>query len=163
MGMAKSASHIDGASCDQVAALPWRLGADGRIRVLLVTSRTNGKWMLPKGWPVTGKSPAAAAAIEAKEEAGVTGLVSEVAVGSYHYVKVFEDDTSAPAQALIYPLRVTGELSKWDEKGQRKRSWFRLNKAAQAVFEPDLRRFLLGLGEDTLVLFARSEVAATPS
>lgn len=151
--MAKSASAIDRTSCDQVAALPWRVDADGKVRILLVTSRTNGKWMLPKGWPIDGKSAAEAAGIEAKEEAGVEGTVSGSAIGSYRYIKLFEDGTSTPAQALVYPLRVTEERSKWDEKSQRKRSWFRPKKAANAVFEPDLRRFLLNLREDTLRLF----------
>ena len=69
--MAKSASDIDRACCDQVAALPWRIDSDGKLRVLLVTSRTNGKWMLPKGWPMSGKSAGQAAGIEAKQEGGV--------------------------------------------------------------------------------------------
>jgi len=154
--MAKSASDMDGASCDQVAALPWRIDADGKLRILLVTSRTNAKWMLPKGWPMSGKSPGQAASIEAKEEAGVEGVASEIAIGSYRYIKLFDDGTSAPAQALVYPVRVTEELSKWEESGQRQRSWYRPKKAADLVFEPDLRRFLLDLRKDALVLFAAS-------
>ena len=154
MCMAKSASDSDLTSCDQVAALPWRVDADGKVRILLVTSRTNGKWMLPKGWPIAGKSVAEAAGIEAKEEAGVEGLASESAIGSYRYIKLFDDGTSAPAQALVFPLRVTTELSNWNEKSQRRRRWFRPRKAADAVFEPDLRRFLLDLHEDALALFA---------
>lgn len=112
--------------------------------------------MLPKGWPMSGKSAGQAAGIEAKQEGGVEGAASETAIGSYHYLKLFDDGTSAPAQALVYPLTVTKELSKWDEKGQRKRGWFRPKKAADAVFEPDLRRFLLDLREDALVLFTAS-------
>ena len=54
----------------QVAALCWRL-RKGRAEVLLVTSRDTGRWVLPKGWPITGLSPQAAAAREAWEEAGV--------------------------------------------------------------------------------------------
>ncbi|WEK04708.1 MAG: NUDIX hydrolase [Candidatus Devosia phytovorans] len=152
--MAKSASEIDGSSSEQVASLPWRIDADGKLRILLVTSRTNAKWMLPKGWPISGNSAGRTAGIEAKEEAGVEGVASETAIGSYRFIKLFDDGTSTPAQALVFPLRVTCELSKWDEKGQRKRRWFRPKKAADAVFEPDLRRFLLDLREDALVLFS---------
>ena len=105
---------------------------------------------------MSGKSAGQAAGIEAEQEGGVEGAASETAIGSYHYLKLFDDGTSAPAQALVYPLRVTKELSKWDEKGQRKRGWFRPKKAADAVFEPDLRRFLLDLREDALALFTTS-------
>lgn len=156
MCMARSSPKFDGTSCNQVAALPWRVDDDGKVRILLVTSRANGKWMLPKGWPMAGKSGAEAAGIEAKEEAGVEGLASETAIGSYQYTKLFDDGTSTRTQALVYPLHVTDELSKWDEKSQRKRNWFRPKKAANAVFEPDLRRFLLDLREDALVLFTGS-------
>ncbi|HLL59899.1 MAG TPA: NUDIX domain-containing protein, partial [Allosphingosinicella sp.] len=55
----------------QVAALPYRRGADGSVEVLLVTTRGTGRWMVPKGWPMRGKSHAEAAAQEAFEEAGV--------------------------------------------------------------------------------------------
>lgn len=112
--------------------------------------------MLPKGWPISGKSAGQAAGIEAKEEAGVEGVPSETAIGSYRYNKLFDDGTSSPAQALVYPLMVTEELTKWDERGQRKRNWFRPKKAAEAVFEPDLRRFLNDLRKDALVLFVAS-------
>ncbi|MDB5613166.1 MAG: hypothetical protein JWQ22_819, partial [Devosia sp.] len=63
--------------CEQVASLPWRLDEDGKIRVLLVTSRTNGKWMLPKGWPMEGKSDPETALVETREEAGADGQVSD--------------------------------------------------------------------------------------
>jgi len=41
-----------------------------KVQVLLVTSRGTGRWLLPKGWQVPGKSLAESAAQEAWEEAG---------------------------------------------------------------------------------------------
>src|SRR3712207_7349402 len=58
----------------QVAALPFRI-RDGRIEVLLVTSRETKRWLIPKGWPMKGKKPHKAAAQEAEEEAGVKGEI----------------------------------------------------------------------------------------
>ena len=55
----------------QVAALPFRIGADGRIEVLLITSRDTGRWIIPKGWPMIGRKAHRAAEREAFEEAGV--------------------------------------------------------------------------------------------
>ena len=28
------------------------------LRILLITSRGTGRWIVPKGWPIDGKSPA---------------------------------------------------------------------------------------------------------
>ena len=54
----------------QVAALCFRR-TDTGCEVLLVTSRDTGRWVIPKGWPMEGKSSAESAAQEAWEEAGV--------------------------------------------------------------------------------------------
>ena len=85
----------------QVAALPWRREPDGSIAVLLITSRTNAKWMLPKGWVIPGKTDAESAVIEAEEEAGVTGIPSAVPIGSYFYVRQEADGSARPSQALV--------------------------------------------------------------
>lgn len=149
--MAKVA--IETAGCEQVAALPWRRGSDGKLLVLLVTSRTNAKWMLPKGWPMDGKADAEAALIEAREEAGIEGVVSQSPIGSYRYTKLFDDGRSMLAQAIIYPIAVTNELKNWDEKDQRSRRWVRPRKAARLAFEPDLKRFLFDLRDEATALF----------
>jgi 8-oxo-dGTP pyrophosphatase MutT (NUDIX family) len=150
--MPKTAGDIAGGHCEQVAALPWRLERDGSVSVLLVTSRINAKWMLPKGWPMPAKDDAQSALQEAREEAGIDGIIAKAPVGSYRYIKLFDDGSTKPAQALIYSMRVTSQYSKWDEKGQRKRKWFRPDKAAKAVTEPDLARFLLNVASGRVVL-----------
>src|SRR6185437_4781462 len=71
----------------QVAALCWRRGpAQGRLEVLLVTSLTARRWILPKGWPEPNLTLAQSAAREALEEAGVVGEINTVPVGCYHYL-----------------------------------------------------------------------------
>jgi 8-oxo-dGTP pyrophosphatase MutT (NUDIX family) len=140
--MVKKAEETDAARGRQVAALPWRVEKDGSLSVLLITSRTNAKWMLPKGWPMAGKTDAEAAQQEALEEAGMDGVVSEAPIGSYYFIKLLDDGTTKPSQAIVYSLRVTGKRSGWDEKAQRRRRWFRALKAAKAVYEPDLARLL---------------------
>ena len=47
----------------QTGALPWRWGRNKRLEVLLVTGRRSRRWMIPKGWPMNGKSLAEAAAV----------------------------------------------------------------------------------------------------
>ena len=47
----------------QYGALPYRAGE--HLEILLITTRETRRWMIPKGWPMIGKSPRAAAAREA--------------------------------------------------------------------------------------------------
>src|SRR5271166_2881736 len=36
----------------QYAALPFRFTGDGKLQVLLLTSRETQRWLIPKGWPI---------------------------------------------------------------------------------------------------------------
>jgi 8-oxo-dGTP pyrophosphatase MutT (NUDIX family) len=150
--MAKSASRFATSECHQVAALPWRRDANGALLVMLITSRTNGKWMLPKGWPMSGLTDAEAARREALEEAGIEGEVTPVSIGSYRYIKLFNDGTSLPGEAYIYALAVSRERGDWKEKGQRRRQWVAAEQAASMVHEPDLSRFLAALAAGSILL-----------
>jgi 8-oxo-dGTP pyrophosphatase MutT (NUDIX family) len=136
----------------QLAALPWRCEQDGSVSVLLITSRTNRKWMLPKGWGMEGKTDGEAAGREAFEEAGVLGEVSPAPMGSYAYIKLLADGSTKPARAIVFSMRVTKQTQKWPERGQRRRKWMSTEDAAKMVFEPDLARFLSNLSMGRLLL-----------
>jgi len=101
--------------------------------------------MLPKGWTMSNKSDAEAAAQEAFEEAGVLGQIGEAPVGSYAYIKLFDDGSTKPSHAIVFSLQVTRQLRKWPERTERRRKWFSAEEAAAAVFERDLSRLLTGL------------------
>lgn len=122
----------------QVAALPWRHGYDGQVEMLLVTSCGTGRWVLPKGWPEGGESLSQAAMREAAEEAGVSGTMSDSAVGSYFYTKQLRRGRQWRCQVHVYPLEVTNLADKWQEHKKRSRQWFRPQDAARLVDEPDL-------------------------
>src|SRR6266436_10021475 len=64
---------------------------DGKVQVLLMTSRDTGRWIIPKG-NVNGRStPSKAAEKEAYEEAGVRGTItSSIPLGIYTYFKKLE-------------------------------------------------------------------------
>ncbi len=129
---------------EQYAALCYRRAADGEIEVLLVTSRDTGRWIIPKGWPMKGKKPHRAAAIEAWEEAGVTGKVRKKAFGYFTYLKGMKDG-SVPVSAAVYLLRVDKLDDAFQEKGQRQREWMNYSEASRRVREPELKSMLLGL------------------
>jgi len=127
----------------QYAALPYRLDKSGRPEVLLITSRETRRWVVPKGWPMTDKLGHEAAAVEAYEEAGVRGIISEVAIGSFRYDKRLVDDDDIPCRVEVYRLMVEEELDRWPEMEERKRRWFRPKKAAKLVDEADLAKLIL--------------------
>jgi 8-oxo-dGTP pyrophosphatase MutT (NUDIX family) len=130
----------------QYAALPWRQ-AGRRIEVLLVTSRETRRWVIPKGWPMKGRAPHEAAAVEAMEEAGISGAIDPTAIGSYSYVKRLKGDDAIPSQVIVFPLEVMSQLDHWKEKDQRQSRWFGYSKAAALVAEPALKRLIRDFGE----------------
>lgn len=128
----------------QIAALPFRMGAEGRPEVLLVTSRETGRWIVPKGWPMKNLKPHEAAAQEAYEEAGVRGAISKQAIGRYVYWKR-KSNHFILCHVDVFPLRVTEQLATWREKGQRETRWFTPEDAAYHILEPDLAALILRL------------------
>jgi 8-oxo-dGTP pyrophosphatase MutT (NUDIX family) len=125
----------------QYAALPWR-SDDGAV--LLITTRTTRRWIIPKGWPIDGLSPHEAAAQEAWEEAGVRGEVGVEAVGAFHYDKVRKDGSLKGLRVDVFPLKVTEELADWPEARERERRWMTPAEAAEAVTEPELAALIRG-------------------
>lgn len=128
----------------QCAALPFSEQL-GELRVLLVTSRENRRWVLPKGWMEKRLEPHAAAAKEAFEEAGVVGRVERRSIGRYDYLKRGPGDRVTPCSVRVFPLRVERLLDDWPERRQRERRWFSPAEAAAAVEEGGLTALLLEL------------------
>ena len=127
----------------QTAALPWRTRSDGRLEVLLVTSRDTQQWLLPKGWPMPGRSLAEAAAIEAYEEGGVEGRVARKPIGSFDHIKTHLLRGPRPVTIVVHPLAVTRVRANWPERLERKRKWFTFRKAAKAVSSEALAELIL--------------------
>ena len=122
----------------QFAALPWRRGAGGQVEVLLITSRETRRWVIPKGWPIKGKSSAKSAAREAFEEAGVTGKVGKRPVGAYAYDKRLKNGRLQRVRVGVFPLQVDAETEIYPEAGQREKQWATPDEAARMVEEPEL-------------------------
>lgn len=128
----------------QFAALCTRRKA-GHIEVLLITSRDTGRWILPKGWPMAGKSGGETALTEAWEEAGVVGHLAGAALGSYGALKELVSGKPMPSRVEVHPVRVERLAAKFPEKGQRRRKWMTAKKAAKSVAEPELAALLRAL------------------
>lgn len=130
----------------QLAALCHRGDGAGR-EVLLVSSRDTGRWILPKGWPMTGKSSGETVLQEAWEEAGVSdGLVAPAPLGSYRYQKRLQTGWSVPVETTVYPVLVRRLSNSFPEAHQRQRIWVTPMDAAERVDEPDLAALLRAFG-----------------
>lgn len=125
----------------QFAALCYRV-QNNEAQVLLVTSRQRQRWIIPKGWPQEGATPAEAAATEAYEEAGVTGKAFNICLGIYSYTKLMEDEDDLPCAVSVFPVKVKKMLKTYPEAKERRRKWFSIAKAASKVREPELRKIL---------------------
>ncbi|WP_164468278.1 NUDIX hydrolase [Caulobacter vibrioides] len=122
----------------QVAALPWR-GEGDALRILLVSSRETRRWVIPKGWPMKGRTDPQAAAQEAYEEAGLKGAIAPRPFGEYPYLKRLKNGQARMVKVDVYPLEVKETLAAWPEQGQRTLEWMTPVEAALAVQEPELR------------------------
>ncbi|MDO9336520.1 MAG: NUDIX hydrolase [Caulobacter sp.] len=138
----KTAAEKGRAPAHQVGALPWRRRFSGALEILLITSRETRRWVVPKGWPMTGRSDPEAAAIEAWEEAGVKGLIAPAPIGAFTYVKRLKDGTDRLCRVKLYPLEVTTDRPDWPEAAERDRRWASPDEAADAVAEPELADLL---------------------
>ncbi len=125
----------------QYGALCWRR-QKGAVEVLLITSRETGRWVIPKGWPMSGLPPEKAAAREAWEEAGVKGMVNPVCVGRFGYMKCLSPKSSVPCAVTVYALEVDNLAAKFPEAKERTRQWFSPVEAASLVDEADLGKLI---------------------
>ena len=130
-------------------ALCWRL-KNGRVQVLLVTSRRRQRWILPKGWPMDGATPVEAAEREAWEEAGVTGKALPVCLGIFSYIKDMGEGERLPCVVAVFPVKIKKQVSDWPEKSQRRRKWMTLKEASKSVAEKELSAILANFDPDAL-------------
>lgn len=135
---------VDGRVVQQYGALPFAITDDGAIRVLLVTTRRGHDWIIPKGWPIRDLTPAATAAREAYEEAGLIGAVaSEEPLGSFRYLKRRNVRRAVEFEVSVFLFAVERQLRKWPEKSERKTRWFTPRDAAGLVTPTGLADLLL--------------------
>jgi len=127
----------------QYAALPVRFTGEGKIEVLLLTSRDTRRWVVPKGWPIRRLSPGAVAAQEAYEEAGLEGTIEpETPIGHYRYEKRLDGGSTVRVQVNVFVLRVVRQMEAWPEQAERETRWFAPEQAADLVAEPGLATIL---------------------
>ncbi len=117
----------------QSSVIPYRLQS-GEPEILIISSRKKMHLIVPKGINDPGLTPRQSAAKEAREEAGVEGVVAAEPIGQYKYEK-----WGAVCTVDVYPMKVTKLLpeAEWEER-HRGRSWVSPEKAAKELKQEEL-------------------------
>lgn len=123
----------------QSAVIPYRI-LDGEIEIMVITSSTGKRWVIPKGLVESDMTPQDSAAKEAWEEAGLIGNVLPTLLGTYEYQK-----WGRICRVEVFLLQVEIVLESWPEAKKRKREWVSLAKAVKRVEEAELKRILTDL------------------
>ena len=129
----------------QFAALCYTCDGSQK-KVLLITSRGSGRWILPKGWPIDGLDAVGAAMQEAWEEAGVKiAEIGEKPIGNFNYNKALDGGGVAPVTAQVHVFKVDRLEDNYPEAHERQRKWVSPDQAAEMVREPELQELLRAL------------------
>ncbi len=118
----------------------------GVFSVMLVTPRRGSSgWVIPKGNLEPGMGIGASAQKEGFEEAGIEGVRSSQPVGYYFFRK--KGSPKMRCRVAVYLLRIRTMHRLWPEWHERRRRFFRLDRALEVLKDARLRRMLKALPE----------------
>lgn len=121
---------------NQSGVIPYRQ-KNGKIEILLITTRDRQGWVIPKGGIVNGMSPPASAAKEAWEEAGVIGQVDVNELGTYEYRK---QGKIYRVKMYLLPVEMVSDI--YPEASKRYRQWLDATQAIKIIKRDALKRIL---------------------
>lgn len=98
--------------------------------------------MIPKGWPMGSKPAHVVAETEAREEAGVKGIIEHDALGCFGYAKTMQEGLVLPCEVQVHALEVTGSIKNYKEKGERRLEWVSPEEAENRVAETGLKKII---------------------
>ncbi len=128
----------------QSGVIPYRI-RNGIIEVLLITSSSGKRWVIPKGMIEPLMTSQDSAAKEAWEEAGIRGQVLPTSMGTYEYQK-----WGGTCQVEVFLLQVETVLEDWPEASIRKREWLSVKEAVKRLEEAELKKILMTLPDALL-------------
>lgn len=128
---------------EQTGALPWRI-EDGRLQILIVRTKRDSHWTVPKATQDPEMTPQEVAEGEAWEEAGVQGSAGPHAIGEYEYVR-----GSKVYRVSVYPVLVAEVHDAWPEDF-RDRLWCDLHAEPVPVESDQLRMIIADFNPEGL-------------
>lgn len=120
----------------QSGVISYRI-KEGKLQILLITSRKKKRWIIPKGVIEPYMTPQQSAEQEAYEEAGVFGRITEGPVGVYEVEK-----WGGVCTVTVYPMQVTKVYEDWMESDFRKRKWMTPEKALEKCENKNIRQMI---------------------
>lgn len=124
---------------NQSGVIPYRK-KDRVIEILLITSMKKKRWIVPKGYIEFNLTPYESAKKEAYEEAGVVGSDETVELGSFDLHKPI-----GICNIKIFAMEVVKVLDEYPDKNNRKRKWFTVEEAKEAVEIKELSNMISSL------------------
>jgi 8-oxo-dGTP pyrophosphatase MutT (NUDIX family) len=134
----------------QSGVIPYRRVCGG-IEVMLITSRSGQRLIVPKGCIEPDLTAIESAQKEALEEAGIVGRPDLMPIGSIDGVR-----NRQRCVIDLWPMRVTRVHATWLEMSFRQRLWMPALAAAQLVDRADLAALILRLADR----FVKARIAA---
>lgn len=125
----------------QAGAIPFRRMTDGTVQVLLIRRLPDGRWSIPKGLIDPGHTARQAAGIEAIEEAGVEGVLSENPIGEYTYPKY-----GGVCRVSVFRMEVNHIHDQFPEGSIRERRWCLIDEAIQLLPLNELKAVVTTVG-----------------
>ncbi|OOO15796.1 hypothetical protein BTE56_23070 [Agrobacterium pusense] len=123
----------------QAGAFCLRRDVNDDLEILLIESRRNGLWGVPKGHIESNETTAATAKREAFEEAGVLGDINAIPFGMFRYKK---DSCATIFHVTVHELTVASIAEIFPEKTLRPSKWFPIKSAVRTASHPGLKRLL---------------------
>ena len=115
----------------QVGILPY-IFRDKKLHVLLITSSSGNRWILPKGRQEPDMTPHEVAIMEAVEEGGV--------LGTLRYDLRVRCRMTNGRSLQLYPMKISKLLGTWPEENFRLRRLMPINDALQMIEDPEIVR-----------------------
>eukprot|EP01083_Nonionella_stella_P090850 253883_1 len=112
--------------------VPFRV-SNGILELLVITARSRGDWIFPKGGVEKDELPKDTATRETLEEAGISGNV----IASHGSFKFLSSRRKRPSKMFVFLLEVTEVRSEWNEMHERKRKWVPIGDVSSMVERPE--------------------------
>lgn len=123
----------------QFGVIPYTVvnGSKKPNKIILITSRSNGCWIFPKGNPLKKKQGFKAAEAEAFEEAGIEGKICRKVPFTTSYTT-----KKNTYRLTLYPMEVKKIYKRWPESRERKRKVVAIEKACSLLEYKSLQKCL---------------------
>ena len=129
-------AHSADCKYDQSGVIPFWV-RNNEIQIMLITSRSGKRWVIPKGIIESDLSALESAEKEAYEEAGIFGKTHASAIGKYQY-----DKWGGVCIVEVFLLEVKEVLQEWPESKFRRRAWLNVEDAIKRVDEKALKKII---------------------